>query len=252
MDIVTRNQSIDMGIDCHIGASANRQKLANRSGAGSRGRCSSISWLVAACFVGVSMGAAAGCQRTNGDPVDPAVLAHRAKLLLMSEPPGAVSVLTLRDALAKNQPSETSSGGAGSTQENKVAAAEDIVVVGVVGGMPNPWEQNEPNFPWRSGEATFFLVDSATVAKFGDHEHSAGESHSDCPFCARRAAQSVDSIAVVSFVNGSGEPLPFDAQALLDIAQNDTVVVRGTARIVGGSLLVIDATGVYVRRDEPV
>ncbi|TWT73706.1 hypothetical protein Pla123a_35990 [Posidoniimonas polymericola] len=124
----------------------------------------------------------------------------------------------------------------------------DVVLVGQVGGMPNPWGDAESEFPWRAGEASFFIVDPSTVAEFSGHEHDATEDHSDCVFCQKRAADSVHSVAAVTFNGPDGKPLPVDARKLFQIDADDIVVVKGFAKRIGGDLLVVDAKGLYVRR----
>ena len=44
-----------------------------------------------------------------------------------------------------------------------------------------------------------------------------------------------------------GEIIRLDAPELLGLKENQAVVIRGKARLLGGSMLVIDADGVYTR-----
>lgn len=171
---------------------------------------------------------AVGCQ-----PGEPAaqidVAAARQELVLAEEPADPQTALDL------------------SEREGGFSEGE-VVLVGQVGGMPNPWGDAEAEFPWRAGEASFFIVDPSTVADFSGHEHEEGEDHSDCVFCQNRAANSVHSVAAVTFNGADGKPLPVDARQLFEINADDIVVVKGFAKRIGGDLLVVDAKGLYVRR----
>lgn len=170
-----------------------------------------------------------GCGDPNGVAPQIDIDAARQRLVLHEEPDGAMTVLGLRDQ-------------EGGFSEGKV------VLVGQIGGMPNPFPETDAAFPWREGEASFFLVDPSTVAEFAGHEHADGEDHADCAFCKHRAESSAGSVAAVSFNGQNGKPLPVGAQELFDIKAKDIVVVTGTAKRIGGGLLVVDAEGLYVRR----
>lgn len=160
---------------------------------------------------------------------DPAVVAElRAKLLLTEEPAEALSLLDWR-ALEQE--------------------GEMITLVGKVGGMPNPWGDTAPDFPWRAGEATFFVVDPVTAAEFADHVGEDADAHAaDCPFCARKAESKTSSIAAVSFLASDGEAIQIDARELLGVKAGDTVVVHGRPLPIGDDLLVIEADGLFIRK----
>lgn len=175
---------------------------------------------------------------------DPAVVSElRSRFVLRSEPEGAVTPVDWRESQQEQQVEQA---------EPKEQATDDaeVTLVGRIGGMPNPWPDNEAAYPWRANEATFFLVDPATAAEFSEHAEEAGEEHAaDCPFCAREAAQKTDSIVAITFSNESGEPIRIDARELLGVAEGDTVVVRGRlTTLLGGDLLVLKATGLYARQ----
>ena len=55
-------------------------------------------------------------------------------------------------------------------------------------------------------------------------------------------------MALVQCLGSDGEALDVDARDLFTIAENDVVVVEGTARMAGETLIVVDAKGIYVRR----
>jgi len=42
--------------------------------------------------------------------------------------------------------------------------------------------------------------------------------------------------------------VPIDSRQLFDVKLLDTVVISGKARVVEGGMLVVDATGLYIRR----
>ena len=52
----------------------------------------------------------------------------------------------------------------------------------------------------------------------------------------------------MNFVDEKGEIIRIDARELLGLKENQTVVVRGKAKLLGGAMLVIDADGVYTKR----
>jgi hypothetical protein len=126
-------------------------------------------------------------------------------------------------------------------------AEMDVVLVGTVGGVPNPTTQSHPEFPFAKGEAMFFLSDPEAAAEFAEHghQHAPGE---ECAFCAAHAADAAALLAVVQFHDEKGKLLSVDARELFDLKEKETVVVRGKARIVPGGMLAVEATGLYVRR----
>lgn len=185
--------------------------------------------LTALCVL--APGCAEGPMKT-----DPKVLAQlREQLVLAEEPDGAVTTLDWREGLEESS-------------EEQDESDDSVVLVGTVGGMPNPWGDTEPAFPWRDGEATFFLVDPSTAAEFAAHEEEVGGSHDDCPFCAREAVQKANAIAAVRFLDEAGKPTKVDARELFGLKAGDMVVVRGQASLLGEDLLVLDADALHVRR----
>jgi len=160
---------------------------------------------------------------------------HQARLQLAAHPGEAQQVLSVQRQLVseKKQPDG--------------AKNRDVVVVGQIGGMPNVWPDTHADFPWYEGQASFFLVDSRIAAQFAAHAKSHGGAH-NCAFCQGLAAKNVQAIAVVNFVDENGEILRVDARELLKLKENQAVVVRGKAKLLAGSMLVIDADGIYVPR----
>jgi hypothetical protein len=123
----------------------------------------------------------------------------------------------------------------------------DVVLVGVVGGIPNPSEQSYAEFPFAKGHAMFFLADPEAVAELEEHghQHAPGE---ECAFCAAHAADATALIAAVQFSDENGKAYAVDARELFEIKEGETVVVRGKAKGQSGGILTVDATGLYVRR----
>jgi hypothetical protein len=128
-----------------------------------------------------------------------------------------------------------------------VISEMDVVLVGAVGGVPNPSEQSHPEFPFAKGKAVFFLADPEAVAEVEEHEHKHAPGE-ECSFCAAHAGDSAHMLAVVQFADEKGKPLPVDARELFELQEKETVVVRGKAKIDPSGMLVVDATGLYVRR----
>ncbi len=125
-----------------------------------------------------------------------------------------------------------------------VASDQEVTLTGVVGGMPNPFGDEQPDFPWRAGEAVFFLVDPTTAAQFDDHQHAEGE---ECSFCAGKARSLVNTVAMVVLQDASGAPIPLRADQLLGLKEGQTVTIRGKASLVG-ELLIVDAKQIGIAR----
>lgn len=174
-----------------------------------------------------------GCN-PPGPRIDPAELAsYRAQFQSAEELPGAVTVADVRAALKKT---------------DDPAATVPVVLMGQVGGVPNPLEETQPDFPWRNGEATFFLVDQEVASKLAAHLEAQGPDHQDCPFCARAIAKSSESMAVVNFSDQRGKPIRIAANDLFDLQEKDVVMVEGDATLLAGKMLLVDARKIYVKR----
>jgi hypothetical protein len=160
---------------------------------------------------------------------------QRARLELASLPNDPADVL----AVIKRLKSRSAQPGESDPVE--------VSVVGQIGGMPNPWSDTHPDFPWFAGQASLFLLDTKIAAQFAKHAKSHGGNH-NCAFCQRLAAKHAHSVAVVNFVDEKGEILKIDARELLGLQENERIVVRGRAELLGGTMLVIHADGVHFRR----
>lgn len=160
---------------------------------------------------------------------------HVARLQFATAPAAAEHVLAVQKQLAA------------STKKGGPASERDMVITGQIGGMPNVWPDTHPGFPWYAGQASFFLVDSKVATQFASHAKQHGGNH-NCAFCRGLAAKNARAIAIVNLVDEKGEVIRTDVRELLDMREGQTVVVRGAAKLLGGSLLVIDATKIHVKR----
>jgi hypothetical protein len=161
--------------------------------------------------------------------------AQRSRLELASVPAEPAGVLAVIQQL-KAQPAHP---GKPPTRE--------VTVTGQIGGMPNPWHDTHPDFPWFAGQASLFLLDNKIAAQFASHARSHG-GHHNCAFCQRLAAKQAHTVAVVNFVDEEGQILKIDARELLGLIENQRIIVRGRAEFLGGTMLVIHADGVHIRR----
>lgn len=231
----------------------------------------------------VALVALAGCSGKTG--LDPAEIDRlRTQLTLADEPDGAETIIDLRAAmlgeerpdlhamLAHDHGDEHEDGDDEHADEHAnaehadhaehadeehghehahaavvEAGPRDVVLVGVVGGIPNPSPQSWPEFPFDSGAAVVFIADPEAAAAVEEegHHHAPGE---ECAFCLANAADASALIAAVRFVGENGEPLPVDVRTLFDLKERETVVIRGKATAKTGSILMVEATGLYVRR----
>lgn len=125
--------------------------------------------------------------------------------------------------------------------------SKEVAMVGQVGGLANPWEETQPEFPFATHFAVFFLADPQAVAEHAEegHVHAPGE---ECAFCAAHAEENSEQFAMVRLVDDNGKVLPIDVREFIDVKEGDTVVLKGTAQIVEGGMLVVKASGLYVRK----
>ncbi len=212
-----------------------------------------------------------GCTKST---LDPALLAkHKEKFTLAAEPDAVQTVFEVREVLLGHTGEEHDGEEAHAHEEGEEhehsedehadhdhaahdhehhdheypTEAKEVAMVGQVGGLANPWEETQPEFPFASRYAIFFLADPQAVAEHAEegHAHAPGE---ECAFCAAHAEENSELFAMVRLVDENGKPLPVDVRELFDVKENDTVVVQGTAQVVEGGMLVVKATGVYVRK----
>lgn len=185
---------------------------------------------------------------------------YRTSFTLAEDPEGAMSVLDVREALS----GESSEDGhdedaeeAGHDEEGHEDHAYDhvgstegdkeIVLVGSVGGLANPWKETEPAFPFSKEHAVLYVVDSAELQEYEAHEHNHAPGE-ECAFCAAHAGDQSKLMARVEFKGQDGKLLSVPTQKLFELKEKETVVVKGTARLAPGGTLVVDADGLYVRK----
>jgi hypothetical protein len=210
-----------------------------------------------------------GCSTSAAGPSAEEVTAHRSRFLLDQEPEGELqTVYEVRLALsgelehehaedADHEHADQDYDAHDHAKHEHAAAASavptsdtepmDVLLVGHVGGLSNPWAETQPDFPFAKRQAVFFLADAGAVAEHeaSGHVHAEGEA---CAFCAAHAADNTEMLAMVRFVDGDGKLVRVDAEELFDLRPHDTVVVWGSARVAAGGMMIIDADGLYVRR----
>jgi hypothetical protein len=128
-----------------------------------------------------------------------------------------------------------------------VVSEMDVVLAGVVGGLPNPSEQSHPDFPFSKGKAVIFVADPDAVAEMAEHEHHHAPGE-ECSFCAAHSGDSARYLAVIHFTDATGKPLAVDARDLFGLKEQQHVVVRGKAKVDPSGLLTVAANGIYVRK----
>lgn len=123
---------------------------------------------------------------------------------------------------------------------------QEVVMVGHVGGLANPWAGVHPDYPFAKSQAVLFLADPQAVIEneAAGHAHAPGE---ECAFCAAHAADKADLLAIVQFVDEKGDVLRTDVRDLFDVKEKDTVVVSGKAYVTDGGILVVNAKNLYIR-----
>jgi hypothetical protein len=111
--------------------------------------------------------------------------------------------------------------------------AEEVVVVGRIGGSTDPWNE---------GLAAFTIVDPSLKA-CSDIPGDACPTPWD--YCCE--ADIKNSTALVKVVDDTGHVVKADARTLLAVKELDTVVVSGKAQRDDAGNLTILASGVHVR-----
>jgi len=194
-----------------------------------------------------------GCGQSSAG-IDPELLAkHRARLTLAEEPDGAQVVPEVRNALLgisdDHQDHDHADHEEGEHGHEATEATEpiEVVLVGQIGGLSNPWKETQPDFPFARNQAAFFLADPQAIVENEEsgHSHAPGE---ECAFCEAHATDRSAMLAMVRFLDENGKVLQTDVRQLFDVKENDTVVVQGTARVIEGGMMVVDATGLYIRQ----
>jgi len=152
---------------------------------------------------------AAGCGQSEKAPQANAGNGAESAYLLAEEPQGAAGVAEARQA-----------------------SAEEVTIVGRVGGSPDPFVE---------GVAAFTIVDP---------EIPSCAAEEGCPtpwdYCCQ-LDRVKDGIAMVKVVDAQGKPVATDARELLGVKGLSTVVVHGDAQRDDQGNLTVLAEKVYVR-----
>ncbi len=237
-----------------------------------------FAFALAVGLVGLS---AWGCTSDQETPsASPDVEVYRSQYLLSQEPQNPLGVIAARETVTGDE-HEHEHEGDEHAQEHEgehdhhahehegeehahdhdhdhahdhshAAEPKQVVVVGKIGGVSEPWDE---------GRAAFMIADPSDTAQHdAEHSHDHGHAHDghdhdghdhgaahSCPFC-ERAKEGTRSLAIVQFVDQQGEILPIDARQLFDLEEGQTVVVRGPATIDALGNLVISAEGLYPRK----
>ena len=90
--------------------------------------------------------------------------------------------------------------------------------------------------PWEAGKALFLITESSIAA----HDHGEDDN---CPFCNREKAA---NLALVKFVDDSGETVAIDARDLFGLEKGQQVVIEGTGAVDPSGTLVVTANGIFV------
>jgi hypothetical protein len=164
-----------------------------------------------ACLIGslLVVVASLGCNAKVATP------GQESEMLLKDEPMGAMEVLALRKD-AKDE--------------------QEVVVVGRIGGRPNPWVKNTAVFP---------IVDRS-LRPCNEIPGDACETPWD--YCCE--ADLPGATVLVTFVDEKGKAIKQDPRELFPIKELSTVVVQGTTKRDDSGNVTVLATRLHVRDDE--
>lgn len=181
-------------------------------------------------LVWLGMWVTVGCQTKEPDVPVAVATDFREKLLVADPPAESHPLADVRQELSSS---------------TDPLAGKSVVLRGTIGKMPNPYagEQSYAEFPWVTDEASFFLVDDATVAEFKKHGHAKGE---ECSYCLDLASERIDKIARVQIADAQGMPLPYRADLLLNLQEGDRLIIAGKATLHLETLLVIEPESIFV------
>lgn len=227
-----------------------------------------------------------GCTKSSVDPA--LLAKYREKFILTTEPPDVDTVYGVRETLLGTSDAGHEDHDHGHDHEHSDGSGHDhdsedhtdheeeaheheehnhadehthehakevtestepqhVAMVGQIGGLANPWEETQPEFPFAKKQAIFFLADPQAIAEHeaSGHVHAPGE---ECAFCAAHAEENSELLTMVRLVDEKGQVLPIDARELLNLNLNDIVVVEGEAQVLEGGMMVVEATGIFVRK----
>jgi hypothetical protein len=155
-----------------------------------------------------------GCGNAQSPP-PVSKSAPAGEFIVQSEPQGAMAVGDAR---------------------RSVKDAEEVVLVGRIGGSAEPFVD---------GIAAFTLVDLKVP-----HCSAAEGCPTPWDYCCEQN-QVKDNIATIKIVDAAGTPVPNDARELLGVKELTTVVVRGKAKRDANGNLALLADQVYVKERSP-
>lgn len=145
------------------------------------------------------------------------------RFLLAEEPPKARNVLEVESELEnREQPEQWA----------------EVVLLARIGGGDGP--------TWDPDRAAFTVTD-LSLSLEGAQTHESPQHDADsCPFCRAKKQKRLAATAIVELMDEDGVP-PVDARKLLGLAEGQTVVLLGVARIDGLGGLAVRCRGVYLR-----
>jgi hypothetical protein len=138
--------------------------------------------------------------------------AFDSSMVLEKKPTGAVEVLALRKDVKDKQ---------------------SVVVVGRIGGRPNPWIK---------GTAAFPIVDRSLKPC---NEIEGDTCKTPWDYCCE--AHVAQATVFVMFIDENGKVIKKDARELLHVKELQTVVVQGTAKRDKAGNVTILASKIYIR-----
>jgi hypothetical protein len=126
-----------------------------------------------------------------------------------------------------------------SAARNSSKDADDVVVVGRIGGSLDPWVK---------GVAAFSIVDSSLRACSDETEE--GEVCScktPWDYCCE-TDKLPTAMALVKFVDDGGKVVPHDAKTNFGVQELDTVIIKGKAKRDDAGNLTILAKSMFVKK----
>ncbi len=165
----------------------------------------------------VLLGLVIGCEEQSAS-LDTSAVYDGTKFLLSTEPGGGQDVIAVRETAQD---------------------ADQVVVVGRIGGGLNPWVD---------GRAAFQIVDPSILAcsdAKADGEPCSCQTPWD--YCCE-TDKLPDAMALVQFVEADGSVVKHDARQIFKLAELQTVVVQGKAKRDDAGNLTIMADGMFVRK----
>ena len=159
------------------------------------------------------LGLCSGCAESSAAIDSSDAIVDGSSFVLANEPDGVMCVCDVRDQLPSDEP---------------------IAILGRIGGMENPWTE---------GEASFVMSDPSLIS-VGEEDHECGDN---CPYCAKKKKEQMQSMAFVQFVDDQGHVVRTDARKLLGVTDDQMIIVYGQASLNRTGHIVVAAKGLYIR-----